>query len=234
MGRTVAMAIMVLVGLAVFADNADAQRSTVYKYADAAGWWAAFDCPAMMKILPRHLGADAAEGGTADDADETEAKHKERTCAPTLAGLDTRERAAIELFVSGLEDGPFDANKKFWNHATNATCLNRARVVGKTGILVGAAGGMDEITPLPADLLAPVSGTENARLYCVDYDGTSGLRTDGSNPKAMVDKYLNALGGRGATADPTAPTPTPAVPLVGAAFLGLLLAGRGAYLRRRR
>ena len=232
MGRTVAMAIMVLVGLAVFADNADAQQSTVYKYADAAGWWQTFDCPAMMKILPRHLGADQAEGGVDTNADETEAKHKERVCAPTLAGLKTRERAAIESFVAALEDGPFTTHKLFWNHATNASCLNRARLAGKTGIEVGAVAGATAISPLQASIQAPATGTEAERLYCVAYDGSSGLRSDGVNPKAMVDMYLNGLSGRGTAA--ATPTPTPAVPLVGVAFLGLLLAGRGAYLRRRR
>ena len=43
----------------------------------------------------------------------------------------------------------------------------------------------------------------------------------------------NALSGRGDMAMPD-PTDAPALPLVGIGILGLLLGGRGAWLRRRR
>jgi hypothetical protein len=204
LGRVAATAIMVLVGLGLFAGSAAAQV-TFYEYDDAAAWWAYFDCDAMKMIIP------AAE-------DETSAKHEERACSPTLAGLERPERRAIEDFIDSLENGPLKNAEAFWDHATNASCLNRARIVGRTGLEVA------DVTEDDADdIAAPVSGTRTNVLYCSAYDDL------GSGERAEVSMIAMALSG----ADTTDEEDAPALPLVGVGLLGLLLAGRGAWLRRR-
>jgi hypothetical protein len=205
LGRVAATAIMVLVGLGLFAGSAAAQV-TFYEYDDAAAWWAYFDCDAMKMIIP------AAE-------DETSAKHEERACSPTLAGLERPERRAIEDFIDSLENGPLKNAEAFWDHATNATCINRARIVGKTGLEVA------EVTlETAADAQAPASGSREEVLYCVAYDDL------GSGDMTMVNMIAMALSGVDTTDEDEE---APALPLVGVGLLGLLLAGRGAWLRRR-
>ena len=60
--------------------------------------------------------------------------------------------------------------------------------------------------------------------FNADYDDL------GATVKGIVDDAGDALSG---TDSGMMPTPTPAVPLVGIGIPGLLLAGRGAWLRRR-
>ena len=214
MGRTVVTAVMLLVGIGVFASSASAQMS-VYPYDDAAAWWASFDCDGMKRIIPQATG-------------ETTAAHQARACSSTLAGLKTPERRAIEDFVTALNNGPFLNHKAFWNDTTNASCLNRARVAGRTGLAVNG------ITVLTSGADAePGAGTLDALLYCVAYDGATGLRP---TEKALVDHYLTVLSGRAMMTDDEEgddEDEAPALPLVGVGILGLLLAGRGAWLRRR-
>ena len=223
MGRTVVVAIMALVGIGMLTGSASAQM-TVYSYDDAAAWWASFDCDGMKKILPMASG-------------ETATAHETRACSPTLSGLKTPELRAIQDFVTGLQNGPFLNHKAFWNNVEttgspaatdNSSCLNRARVAGQTGIAVNG------VTPaVAASIEAPTDGSIAETRYCVPYDGTGGLAATGV--KDQVDMYLNALSGR--TMMPTdeedETDDAPALPLVGVGLLGLLLAGRGAWLRRR-
>ncbi len=226
MGRTVATAIMVLVGLGVFAGSASAQMS-VYSYDDAAAWWASFDCPGMKKILPMLTG-------------ESASAHEGRVCKMTLGELAAPEMRGIQDFVMGLQNGPFQSHKAFWNNVVtagspadtdNSSCLNRARVAGQTGIPLTTVAGVTRAAVAVADsITAPATGTLTANLYCVVYDGATGLRPE---VKSDVDMYLNALSGRSPMMTDEEEEEAPALPLVGIGILGLLLAGRGAWLRRR-
>ena len=138
--------------------------------------------------------------------DESAGDHEDRACSPTLRGLKRPEMRAIEDFVDSLANGPFRSNEAFWDG--NADCLVRVRIVGEAGLVV------PEVTMTDADITA--SDRADA-LYCENYDDLE------SRERGDVNEIANALGGEDA----------PALPLVGVGLLGLLLAGRGAWLRRR-
>ena len=208
MGRTVATAIMVLVGLGVFAGSAAAQGMTVYQFTDADAWWESFDCDAMRIIL-----------GSAGNADTDVTKESEaNACKMTLDGLTTARSRSIEDFIDPATDaattndnviGMFASTKAWWDAVGEETnqCPIRQALVGVLPIATVTTG-------------ASTDGDKN--LFCRDYDD---LRGDDQDMVDMVGMYLS---GQGMPTDEA-----PALPLVGVGILGLLLAGRGAWLRRR-
>ena len=110
--------------------------------------------------------------------------------------------------------------------------------------------GANKITRDADDELISVAGwwrALNGRQQCIAvgrFDAGTGTATDGTacaDGTTKVDNIndVNPSSVRGVAmgageALSGMAMPTPAVPLVGLGFLGLLLAGRGAYLRRRR
>ena len=208
MGRTVGIAVMVLVGLGVFAGSASAQ-TMVYDFDSAAGWWAAYDCDAMRVIL----GSGGDGGNPVTLASQSDA----------CKGFDMLSRAnqrVIEDFVDPASTatagqvnvpGPHASNAAWWNAQTPAT--NCALAQALAGVLpIGTIG-----TGASTDV--------EKNLFCRAY---ADLRDAEEEVVNMAGNGLSGMSGDGMT-----PTPTPAVPLVGIGILGLLLAGRGAWLRRR-
>ncbi len=189
---------------------------TVYQFTDADAWWESFDCDAMRDIL-----------GTGGDGtnDITRASMAD-ACKMTLDGLTTARSRAIEDFISPATDdatandnviGMFGSTKAWWDAVGDETngCPIRQALVAK----------------LPIGTVATGASTDSDKnLFCRDYDDLRGDDQD------LVDKVGMYLSGRGDMdmEDPDGDEEeAPALPLVGVGLLGLLLAGRGAWLRRR-
>ncbi len=208
-----ATAIMVLVGLGVFAGSAAAQGTTFYDFDDAEAWWNYFDCDAMRVIL--------GTGGAADAAVE---KASESSACKMFSGLTRAERRIIEDFVDGTMTGPFENTKMWWNAngqtGDGADCVHRQQFVGVLPLDATDADGFLAQTE-------DSNGADN-QLYCRAFDGTGGLRPAELD---MVNEVGMAISGRGGMM--TDEEEAPALPLAGLGILGLLLAGRGAWLRRR-
>ena len=215
MGRIMATAVMVLVGLGAFAGSVEAQ-TTFYPYTNAAAWWNAYDCDAMKVLIPKDLGADTAVGGTGDDADESTANHEKRVCV-MWPGLATAERLVIENFLMGngqpggqqvVDRGPGNAgfmdHKSWWaaqgtaGTADAANCLVKQRYTATTG-LAGSEGA------LPADMqfkATPATAVD----VCDAYDR---LRSGALN---AVNRAGNALSGTSSSTT-TDEDEAPALPL---------------------
>ena len=216
MGRTVVVAIMALVGLGGFAGSASAQGTTFYDFDDAAGWWDYFDCDAMRVIL------GSGGGGTTDVT-----KASESTACKGFSALSRDNRRAIEDFIEATMSGPYENTKAWWNAnaGTGGTvCVHRQQLVGI--LPLDGDGNTDGFQDQTED-----SDDVDHQLYCRAYDGSGGLRPAELD---MVDAVGMAISGReGMMTTPTTTDDAPALPLVGVGLLGLLLAGRGAWLRRR-
>ena len=212
LGRTVGTAIMVLVGLGLFAGSASAQGMTVYQFTDSDAWWESFDCDAMRIILGSNGGTDT------DVTKETEAN----ACKMTLDGLTNARARVIEDFIEPATDaatvndnviGMFSSTEAWWDAVGDETneCSIRQALVGV----------------LPIATIPTASTDSDKALFCRDY---ADLRGDDQDMVDMVGMYLS---GQGMATTDDEEEEAPALPLVGVGILGLLLAGRGAWLRRR-
>ena len=214
MGRTVATAIMVLIGLGVFAGSASAQGKTFYDFDNAAAWWDYFDCDAMRVIL----GTGGAGTAAVEKASESDA-------CKGFSALPRATRRSLEDFIDSTMTGPYENTKTWWNmNAQDGDadqCVHRQQLVGV--LPLDGTAGTDGIQLTQTE----DSDGSNAQLYCRAYDGSGGLRAEELD---MVDAVGMAVSGRGMM---TEEEEAPALPLVGVGILGLLLAGRGAWLRRR-
>lgn len=204
MGRAAVTAIMVLVGLGVFAGSASAQGTTVYDFDDTEAWWNAYKCAAMKVIIPIDTGSIT--------ADETAAAHERRVCV-MYDDLHPSDQLLLFNFINGdTHESEMQVGVEGWWDANSGdggtACLTRQKLAGQTS--VSASGVVD--TGAPQD-------------FCEDYDR---LRPDA---KEVVDRAGMALAGLGPNMTTT--DEAPALPLVGVGLLGVLLAGRGAWLRRR-
>ena len=207
MGRLAVTAVVALVGFGVFAGSAQAQARSVYDFDDARAWWNAYDCAEMLVLL-------GPKGGTLADNNV----NRDRACRPfdDLSGAD---RDTIEAFITDTDPKGHGSIEEWWDaldgdDRTTTVCPTAQRLVGVISIL-------SDVT----------DSTETD--YCMDFGDLDA--EDDAGIIAAIEKAGNALSGMDPmmTDDDDDDEEAPALPLVGIGILGLLLAGRGAWLRRR-
>ncbi len=212
LNQLVVAAVVVLVS---FAGSAEAQGITFYDFDDAAAWWDYFDCDAKRNIL--------GDGGAGA---EVVAQAPESRACKGFSALSRADRRAVEDFVDGTMSGPFESTKDWWNANAGSggnECAVRQQLVA--ALALDRDDQLEGIQPQVAD-----SDDPDKQLYCRDFDGDGGLRPA---ELEVVEGVGMAISGRGDMAMEDPEEEAPALPLVGVGLLGLLLAGRGAWLRRR-
>ena len=221
MGRTVAIAVMVFVGLGVFAGQARAQ-SDLQNY---MGWWDALSCGKMINVvnlleINYYNGQNPMGSGTHVVAASSSAVDKARWCVMWDGLSATSSQNDAKNVKDAATMGTADSAKNTVNAITRKPSDN----------IFSSQQWWD-------DLNTPAANQPMTRRFAL------GLASTADDPGAsygaltranadLVDKIYMALmpGGMG---DMPAPTDAPALPLVGIGLLGLVLAGRGAWLRRR-
>lgn len=201
--------VLALLGFLAFGGQAEAQVQTFENY---MAWWDSLNCPRMINVVvDTGVDADATQdGGPKSTLGEF------RWCDKWAAlGTDADRKLIMDVVtgVTGTPVGAFkitrDADDELISSAGWWRSLDGRQQCIAIGRFVAA-------TPCDA-ATAKVDNINNVNPASV---------------RAVAMAAGEALmGGESMT---ESPTPTPAVPLVGLGVLGLLLAGRGAYLRRRR
>ena len=225
LGRTAATAIMVFVGLGAFAGPAQAQMDLQ----DYMGWWDRWTgtagCAAMLNVVNileiNYFDASTRTPGGSTHVAASRAADGGRWCVP-WSGLSTATAS---------------------NDAKN---LMEAVTMGRDG-----TNTTDAITKKASDNIFNVQGYwtsigagTNAVMTRRLVLGLAADATDpgpayGTLPRTTADAvdaaYMALMPGGMTTTDDEEEEEeeAPALPLVGVGLLGLLLAGRGAWLRRR-
>ena len=172
---------------------------------DVAGWWSTLNCKYMIGAA-FHSGADTAAVFTAGTDGDSPSEQK--WCRMNFSDLTLADRADLHTAVTTT--------------TTNTDGITRK----PTDELISAKGWWDDLTADGQD--AAIGGLESQDAS----DELSAQRAFTALTVAQNTRVMNAYSGL--LGSGTTPRPTPALPLVGLGLLGLLLAGRGAYLRRRR
>jgi hypothetical protein len=173
---------------------------------DVAGWWSTLNCKYMIGAA-FHSGADANAVFTAGTDGDSPSEQK--WCKMNFSDLKLADRADLDTAVT-------------------TTTANEDGITRKpTDELISAKGWWDDLTFDGQDAAVGGLTSQTADGALQDKVAFTALTV------AQNTRVMNAYSGlRGSGATTT--QPTPALPLVGLGFLGLLLAGRGVYLRRRR
>ena len=202
-GRTVATAIMVLVGLAVLAGSASAQNSPII-LDNVMGWWNHLGCEMRINAVNAIVGLDTDHAVLADatEAYSSTPNDSTRQWCMMFDDLGQNEQRALNAgaaqsradggITTGAGDRVFDMSG-WWEGMTDE---------GRT-IAIGAAAA-------PVATIAAATSAVSGQIMAAYNSLMSGMMTTDDEEEEA-----------------------PALPLVGIGFLGLLLAGRGAWLRRR-
>ena len=208
------LSILVCLTALVLMMTSVSSAQSLYRFHDTAAWWDAYECKEMRTIL-----------GEADTFAGRDAACK------MFADLSADNQDRLTQFI--VTDTPSATNEGFssvmawWNSLTETAtpCPIKQALVGMNE--VGEWDGSTYTTN--------TTNVDAADVFCGNYASLSGTGIPASR-KAAVDRAGNALSGRGAMTTETEEEEeeeAPALPLVGVGILGLLLAGRGAWLRRR-
>lgn len=203
-----------------------AAQTTVYNYDDGEAWWNAYECAEMKVLLPRYSDGNGPGAGTTN---ETAAAHEARVCVK-YAMLPSRDKVVIETFIDRTMSSAHATHKAWWDaQSTTDTGADKQILAGQVSLVdttltegvpyTGADDGYN------GDARDTGVSTGFAAVFNNDYDDLP------SAAKPIVDKAGDALSGR----DPmmTTDTEAPALPLFATIGLGVLLAGRGWWNRRR-
>ena len=210
MGRTMVTAIMVLVGLGVFAGQARAQALDL---TDIPGWWDSLNCKYMIGSV---IASDVDTTATFTAGTDGDTVGEVRWCKK-WAGLAAADRTLLTNAA---------------NHATNGiTRKTSAEIISVRGWW-GALSSVAQDTAVgmlrDGGATTGVPETDDELAAAIAY----GLLTVAETTR--VNSAFEALKmGAMATEEEEEEEEAPALPLVGVGILGLLLAGRGAWLRRR-
>ena len=207
--RVLVTALVLLVGLGAFAGSASAQR-TVYDFDDEEAWWNAYDCRAKRMIL----------GDEDGDALADTFVNRERACV-MFDDLQPADKDYIVDFITSTATNNHESVEDWWD--------------AQDGGLTARASYCPNAQRLAA--VIPIAQTDrigSEPLYCL---GLSALdEDDDARIIARINMAGMALSGIGmddSEEEGGEEGEAPALPLVGVGLLGLLLAGRGAWLRRR-
>ena len=172
---------------------------------DVAGWWSTLNCKYMIGAA-YHSGADNKAEFTAGTDGDSPSEVK--WCKADFEDLALADRATLDTAVT---TGDTKITRKPDAEIISPKGWWNALTADTQDAAVGGLKGQTSTEELKAVVMFDdLTVAENKRVV----DAYNGLRGSG-----MMTKE---------------PEPTPALPLVGLGVLGLLLAGRGAYLRRRR
>jgi hypothetical protein len=198
------VAVMALVGLLGFSGQAEAQAKSFDNY---MAWWDSLDCPKMINVVvDTTIDTSATQDGGAKST-----LGEFRWCG-MWADLATADQTSLKNAVTmgawkitRSADDEFISLRGWWGDLDGGQqCLAVGRTAAATPCTSGGEGTAFNALTVAVSNRATAAGEALMK---------SSMMTDGDDDDDMDD--------------------APALPLVGVGLLGLVLAGRGAWLRRR-